>query len=148
MAEIVTTFCFGPNDKRNIEPNIWLGVSVEDQKTADERIPWLLKTPAAVRFVSVEPMLSKVIMYEDWLYEFGRGFDKQDHHYHQLIDWIICGCESGPNARLMELDWARSLRDQCQEAGVPFFFKQAMIGGKLVKMPELDGKIYEEYPEV
>ena len=89
-------------------PNVWLGTSVEDQRAADERIPHLLAVPAAVRFLSCEPLLGAV--------DFG-----------QKIDWVICGGESdtdGKSARPMHPDWARSLRDQCAAARVPFFFKQ------------------------
>jgi protein gp37 len=128
-------------------PNVWMISSVEDQKTADERIPWILKTPAAMRGISVEPMLGKIdLLKATW-------FNNPYPNKHDLppngigLDWVICGCESGPGARPMELDWARNLRDQCQEAGVPFFFKQAMINGKPVKMPELDGKVWDQYPE-
>jgi protein gp37 len=64
-----------------------------------------------------------------------------------FLHWIICGCESGPNARPMDLDWARDLRDQCQAAGVPFFLKQAMIM-EVGENAKLDGKIWDEYPEV
>jgi len=147
-------------------PNVWLGVSVEDQKTADERIPWLLKTPAAVRIVSVEPMLGKVDVskylwpvFWHWDGNFRnpeealaagayaeqkpQGLISVDRKF---IDWIICGCESGPEARSMELDWARNLRDQCRAAEVPFFLKQANIDGKLVKMPAIDGEIWDKYP--
>ena len=63
------------------------------------------------------------------------------------MDWVICGCESGPGARPFEMNWARDLRDQCQDAGVPFFFKQGREGGRLVKMPELDGVVWNQYPE-
>lgn len=102
-------------------PNLWLGVSVEDQRAADERIPLLLQTPAAVRFVSYEPALGPV--------DFNaRQFliDKRRFKYTlgRYLDWIICGGESGPGARPMHPDWARSARDQCAAAGVPFFFKQ------------------------
>ncbi|WP_276199018.1 phage Gp37/Gp68 family protein [Chelatococcus sp. XZ-Ab1] len=89
-------------------PNVWLGVSTEDQRRADERMPDLRETPAAVRFVSAEPLLG-AIDFEPWL---------------DRIDWIIAGGESGPGARPMHPDWARSIRDQCAAAGVPFFFKQ------------------------
>lgn len=89
-------------------PNLWLGVSVENQETADWRIPILLQIPAAVRFISCEPLLSPINITKE----------------NKDIDWVICGGESGPNARPMHPDWARSLRDQCQESGVPFFFKQ------------------------
>jgi protein gp37 len=103
-------------------PNIWEGVSVEDQATADERIPLLLQTPAAVRFVSLEPMLGPVDI------ERGRGFLSGNAHDNapyngQKLDWIILGGESGPGARAMNPAWARSVRDQSKAAGVPFFFK-------------------------
>lgn len=114
-------------------PNVWLGASVEDQASADERIPVLLKTPAAVRFLSCEPLLGAVDLrhvHHDDVVEIdsltgdhgvnrplaGRSKDR--------IDWVIVGGESGPKARPMHPDWARSIRDQCQGAGVPFFFKQ------------------------
>jgi protein gp37 len=113
-------------------PNVWLGVSVENQKAADERIPLLLQTPAAVRFISAEPLLGPI--------DLDRVDDCEDGYFSALdgmmccegrgwkqgpkLDWVICGGESGPGARPMHPDWARSLRDQCQAAGVPFFFKQ------------------------
>lgn len=108
-------------------PHVWLGVSVEDQRRADERIPWLLQTPAAVRFVSAEPLLGPVDI---------AGYLRRMKSTNRVpgraevteiipgLDWVICGGESGPNARPMHPDWARSLRDQCQAAGVPFLFKQ------------------------
>ena len=103
-------------------PNVWLGVSVEDQRAADERIPHLLETPAAVRFLSCEPLIGPVdlerwLVYYDSLYGEPWG-SRGDLH------WVIVGGESGPKARPMHPDWARSLRDQCVAAGVPFFFKQ------------------------
>ena len=104
-------------------PNAWLGVSIEDQATADERIPLLLQTPAAVRFVSYEPALAPIALRDEWMHlgcrptmDLPPGSGK--------CDWLICGGESGPKARPMHPDWARSVRDQCQAAGVPFFFKQ------------------------
>ena len=100
-----------------IRPNVWLGVSVENQEQADTRIPLLLKTPAAVRFLSMEPLLGPVDL-SPWLIT---DVDARDGN---LIDWVIVGGESGPNARPMHPDWVRSIRDQCQAAGVPFFFKQ------------------------
>lgn len=100
-----------------IDPNypdtrIWAGVSVENQRTADERIPILLQIPAAKRFVSVEPMLGAVNIYPTPM-----------HKGTECLDWVICGGETGPGARPMHPDWVRSLRDQSQAAGVPFFFK-------------------------
>ncbi len=137
-------------------PNVWLGVSVENQKWADVRIPKLLETPAAVRFLSVEPLLGPVDLTPVFVhpagcggtYE-GIGFVNGTHQrihrsrclnhrsrrvdrditsgateYVDRIHWVIVGGESGPGARPMHPDWARSLRDQCVAAGVPFFFKQ------------------------
>lgn len=97
-------------------PNVWLGVSAEDQQRADERIPLLLRSPAAVRFVSCEPLLGAVN-----LSDIRHG---NDPDLPVFPDWVICGGESGPNARPMHPEWARSLRDQCQAERVPFFFKQ------------------------
>lgn len=94
-------------------PNVWLGVSVEDQKWADIRIPALLDTPAAVRFLSCEPLLGHINL-----------ANRGPHSLVDDIDWVIVGGESGPGARPMHPDWARSLRDQCDAAGVPFLFKQ------------------------
>ena len=90
-------------------PNLWLGVSVEDQKTADERIPLLLEIPAAVRWVSYEPALGPV-NFQNWV---PRG-----------IDWIVMGGESGKNARPMHPKWARDVRDLCKLVSTPFWFKQ------------------------
>ena len=111
-------------------PNVWLGVTVEDQKRADLRIPALLDTPAAVRFLSCEPLLGRVRLCSCD----GAAFETQKHpfivndscplHGSVRVDWVIAGGESGPDARPMHPDWARSLRDQCQKIGVPFFFKQ------------------------
>jgi len=127
--------------------NLFLGVSAENRQRAEERIPILLQIPAAVRFVSVEPMLGPVDLtrisvptggmqvvgppsfrhidaltgYEYILDHKLRGAGTKRH---QPIDWVFCGGESGPGARPMRPDWARSLRDQCVDAGVPFFFKQ------------------------
>ncbi len=105
--------------------NIHEGVSVEDQKTADERIPILLQTPAAVRFVSAEPLLWPVdcSTYLQLPKTF-EGMMTPRQAWNVLLDWVIVGGESGPGARPMHPAWVRSLRDQCQAAGVPFFFKQ------------------------
>jgi protein gp37 len=117
-------------------PNWWLGVTAENQRTADERIPILLRIPAKVRFVSIEPMLgpvdltkmnngcgelynaltAEVTLRSDKSYKF-KTSDTDP------LDWVICGGETGPGARPMHPDWVRSLRDQCIAADVPFFFK-------------------------
>ncbi|MDO2978323.1 DUF5131 family protein [Mycobacteroides abscessus] len=98
-------------------PNVWLGVSAEDQKRADLRIPALLDTPAAVRFVSAEPLLGPIDLHGD-------PIGKDSVFWIGHLDWVIVGGESGPGARPMHPDWARSIRDQCVAAGVPFLFKQ------------------------
>jgi protein gp37 len=107
----------------NAPDNVWLGVSVEDQKRADERIPLLLQIPAKVRFLSCEPLLGSVDIAK-WLVPDECGCGGYDPAFKNCIDWVIVGGESGPNARPMHPDWARSLRDQCGEVGVRFFFKQ------------------------
>jgi len=167
--------------------NVWFGVSVEDQARADERIPNLLATPAAVRFLSCEPLLGPIdltrimeanrdecfhnrdnvpFMFKDRVWTETRGslnaltghywgedlVDGQwegwcDEHkqpspgfgepgYHEPLGWVIVGGESGPGARPMHPDWARSLRDQCAAAGVPFFFKQ---NGEYASVSEVEG---------
>ena len=102
--------------------NVWLGVSVENQTMADKRIPLLLQTRAAVRFLSCEPLLRRVDL-SNWL--FCAGVDSQGYFAKdQGIDWVVVGGESGPGARPMNPAWAVALRDECLAADVPFFFKQ------------------------
>ena len=117
-------------------PNVWLGVSVEDQKAADVRIPLLLQTPCAVRFISAEPLLGPVrltgVHNDEYDLDYLTGelietdlYSRRERlFYSERISWVIVGGESGPGARPMHPDWARSLRDQCVRARVPFFFKQ------------------------
>jgi len=113
-------------------PNVHLGVSVESQKYADERIPELLATPAAVRWVSAEPLLSEldfgsIRAYEGKyfrLFDSLREIETPDIGVRPALNWVVVGGESGPGARPMHPDWVRSIRDQCQAADVPFFFKQ------------------------
>lgn len=107
-------------------PNVWLGISAEDQARADERVPDLLSTPAAVRFVSAEPLLEP-ISFETICARDGSAHDSlrgwawgADHA--AKLDWIIVGGENGP--RDMRAEWAQSIRDQCSAAGTAFFFKQ------------------------
>lgn len=118
-------------------PNVWLGVSVEDQAAADVRIPLLLDTPAAIRWISAEPLLGPVDI-SDHLWGRANPCDDcpQDadcdcgftpRHKVTLepaLHWVVVGGESGLNARPMHPQWARDLRDQCEAAGVPFLFKQ------------------------
>lgn len=114
--------------------NVWAGTTVEDQRRADERIPWLLRVPAAVRFLSCEPLMEGVDIGE-WL-DPSAGPLMSDE---SPIDWVICGGESGGRARPFDLAWARSLRDQCAAAGVPYFFKQA--GARPVLDPATDALV-------
>lgn len=109
-------------------PNVWLGVSVEDQARALDRVPMLLETPAAKRFLSCEPLLGPVDL-SGWLGT--NDFTIVPTVRHSYVHWVIAGGESGDDARPMHPDWARSLRDQCQVAEVPFFFKQwgEWVGG-------------------
>lgn len=114
--------------------NVWLGATVVNQAEADRDVPKLLAVPARVRFLSIEPMLGPINLYRVALAE---GLDlcalrglERPHETAAYrtplgrIDWVICGGESGPKARPMHPDWARSLKQQCQAAGVPFFMKQ------------------------
>ncbi|MCW2242236.1 phage Gp37/Gp68 family protein [Azospirillum canadense] len=101
-------------------PNVWLGATVESQAMAETRIPHLLATPAAVRFVSMEPLLGPVAM-RPWLQ--GIPADAALSSYRR-VDWVIAGGESGVHARPSHPDWFRSLRDECIATGVPFLMKQ------------------------
>ena len=108
--------------------NIWLGVTAENQKRADERMPTLLQIPAAVRFVSVEPMLEPIDFNAIPPFDLLPNNEDEVTHYDapwdEYLDWVICGAETGPKARVMESEWAEDLYHQCDNAGVPFFFKK------------------------
>ena len=109
--------------------NIWWGVSVENRTHGLVRIEHLRRAPAAVRFLSIEPLLE----------DLGR-LDLRG------IDWVIVGGESGPGARPMSVDWVRGIRDQCRGAGVPFFFKQWGGVRKRETGRRLDGRTYNQFP--
>lgn len=157
-------------------PNVWLGTSVEDQPRADERVLQLLRCPAAVRFLSCEPLLAPVsFRWAEWS---PRAAELVENHLDGLraLDWVIVGGESGHRARPMDPQWARSIRDQCEEAGVPYFFKQwgewapldcrpgewprrgprftfsggqdMIRAGKKAAGRELDGRTWDQMPEV
>jgi protein gp37 len=129
----------------SLGPHIFLGVTAENQEQADKRIPILLDTPAAKRFVSCEPLLGPVNLQgdshgSDWLQGWEvvteTEYDRQGQAYPvpaqsqtERLDWCICGPENGPGKRPMDLDWARSLRDQCVSAGVPFWYKGGLLDG-------------------
>jgi protein gp37 len=100
----------------NISSNIWIGVSCEDQQQADIRIPLLLQIPAAVRFLSCEPLIGPI--------DLANYLPIMEPENGNQLHWVIAGGESGKLARPMHPEWVRSLRDQCEAANVPFFFKQ------------------------
>ena len=107
-------------------PNVWMGTTAEDQEQLEERGDHLLRCPASVRFVSAEPLLGPLAL---WAYFKGKVRDEAlailgEPPPRNGIDWVILGGESGHGARTMQPEWARSIRDQCATAGVPFFFKQ------------------------
>lgn len=135
-------------------PNVWLGTTAENQTEADRRISHLLAVPAAVRFLSCEPLLGPVDLTTIWLRRDGQRMTKLSNSLGDYVQplrgnfrdspkihWIICGGESGPNARPMHPDWARSLRDQCEAAGVAFFFKQWGEWEPTVRSDEIDTRI-------
>jgi len=126
---------FGENHERELalrkSPHIWLGVSVEDKKYGIPRIQHLRDTPAAVKFLSIEPLLE----------DLGK-FDLSG------IDWVIVGGESGPGAREMKEEWVNSILDQCREQNVQFFFKQWGGVQKSRHGRELNGRVYDEFPDI
>lgn len=142
-------------------PNVWLGVSIEDQVRANERIPVLLDTPAAVRWVSAEPLLGPLDVAE-WLGSWCAGCRRPllggDHFQGRTcgtchgptarLDWVVVGGESGPGARPMHYTWARQLRDQCAAAGVAFLFKQwgAWAPVCAIDTDALDSRLYHPAP--
>jgi protein gp37 len=151
----------GPRWWSTVLPNLWLGVSVEDQATAEERIPLLLQTPASLRWVSCEPLLGEIVL--DHLdadrshptgsfYQLnaltGRNTDmgRPCRDAERVLDWVVVGGESGPGARPMNPEWVLSIRDQCTSAGVPFFFKQWGGVRKKAAGRLLDGREWGEMP--
>ncbi len=119
--------------------NIWYGVSIEDQYHADRRLPIFLDGEVRHRFVSVEPMLEKVDLVKQY---------RQDQPFAiTMIDWVICGCESGFHARPFDVAWARFLKNQCYSFDKMFFYKQGRSFGKLIKMPMLDGQQWNQGPD-
>lgn len=119
--------------------NIWLGVSVEDQKNADERIPLLIETPAALRWLSIEPLLGPIDM-SAYMGVTPNITGEREIRF-SFVDWVVVGGESGPDARPMHPDWVRAIRDQCAAANVPFFVKQ----GSQANWPNF--KKFDGFPE-
>ena len=138
-------------------PNVWLGVSAEDQKTADLRIPVLMETPAAVRFVSAEPLLGPLRLNRLHsvcpVHDFDGGFCTGPCPHVRIPDWVIVGGESGPHARPMDEVDALNLWHDCQAAGIPFLFKQwgehdadGVRVGKKAAGRVFRGQTWDEYP--
>lgn len=143
--------------------HVWLGVSIEDRKTAAERLIWLQKTPAYLRFISYEPALGPIATalqpflspahlpgrhvklgpLNEWIVDVDGA-----HIMWRGIDWVIAGAESGPGARPMDEQWVRDVKNECVAAGVPFFYKQNVGKEKKISTPELDGRTWTEFPEV
>jgi protein gp37 len=122
-----------PADWASGYPNAWLGVTAENQSEANRRLPILRRTPGVRRFVSAEPLLESV--------NFSRWLDS--------VDWVITGCESLPGKRAgrhCDVDWVRALRDQCLASDSAFWLKQLVVDGRVVELPELDGRIWTERP--
>jgi protein gp37 len=133
-------------------PNVWLGVSVEDQRWAGIRIPALLDTPAAVRFLSCEPLLGPLDVTE-WLHESVCPIKTEDvcicdpAECEVRVDWVICGGESGPGARPMDLAWPQSIAKQCAAAGVPVHVKQLGSVWARANGADLKGGDWSLWPE-
>lgn len=119
-------FCYGAETwLREMGDRVWVGTSVEDQENADKRIPILFTIPAAIRFLSVEPLLGPVDLWAArYRYPEGHLSGAIGNWGKPGIHWVIVGGESGPDARPMQVDWARRIRDDCTAVGVPYFFKQ------------------------
>lgn len=119
--------------------NIWIGTSVENQIIAEKRIGHLIKIPAQTRFLSVEPLLGPLDLYDIYL----KGVRTQ---VLDKINWIIVGAESGPKARPMDENWVRTLRDQAVKNNIPFMYKQMVVNGEKFSLPELDGTVWNQFP--
>lgn len=136
-------------------PNVWIGVSAEDQATAGERVPLLLETPAAIHWLSAEPLLGNIDLGE-WLdpccgmpaydIQMGEPVEYCCGRRQTTLDWVVVGGESGPHARPTEADWAYQIRMQCQSAGVAFFMKQ--MDGKRKHLEDFPEELQlRQYPE-
>ncbi len=137
---------FGFKIRYHIPDNVWIGVTVENIDNL-ERIYHLVKIPHSVRFISFEPLLSRIPIAALASHLCGTGFFT-DQGYNTHVDWIIVGGETGPNARQMNIEWAKEIRDFCIQTKIPFFFKKQGGTGKDKFNRELDGEIWEQWPEV
>lgn len=123
--------CLPWSDSRDAWVHVWLGATIENQRVMEERLPHMECLPTSQIWLSCEPLLEEIA--------FPRGQG-------DCIQWVVCGAESGPKRRHMDLDWVRSLRDQCTQKHIPFFFKQKIEGRKKVSNPEIDGRRWTDLP--
>lgn len=125
--------------------NVWVGATMEDQKAYDERIMWLARVEAAVRFISMEPLIGPVSLALDGVVP--RSIRPSYTPLYEIVNWVIVGAESGPSFRPFERDWARAIRDECEQFNVPFFYKQEVDKrGKKIETPPLDGVVHAAFP--
>ena len=129
-------------------PNVWFGITTENQKAYDERLPYLVQIPAAKKFISIEPMLEEVHLSLAATCPASSTCGSYQMFY-EHINWIVLGCESGSGARPFKEQWARWIRNKCIDYEIPFFYKSgpSEATGKIVSMPTLDGKVWAEFPE-
>jgi protein gp37 len=151
-----------PGDWGEGYPNVWLGVSCENQEAADKRIPLLLCTPAAIRFISAEPLLGPINLHEielpseynisinvpGWVSALEKNHEGRYYSAPASLDWVIVGGESGPGARPFSIDWANAIVEQCRAANVPVFVKQlgahVIQGGeRRIKRDKKGGDMHE-----
>jgi len=126
---------------------IRMGVTAENQEMADKRILILLGSWSGKNFLSYEPAIGPLDLWGAKYDNPNGGKTGAITSWPGMIQWLICGAESGPAARPMDIEWARSVRDQCVAANVPFFLKQMVVDGKLNVLPELDGKVWDQFPK-
>ena len=116
--------------KDQLPNNIWLGITAENQEWWDRRKVYLASAPKSIKFISAEPLLGPLVLGDEA----------------KLLDWVITGAESGTGARFVDENWIRALRDECVSQKIKFFYKQAMVDGRVIDKPYLDGVQWLEYP--
>jgi protein gp37 len=124
-------------------PNVWLGVTTENQAMADRRLPIFLQVPAGLRWVVAEPLLGPLDLRS---YLQPATDSARNSGSPAGVGWVVTGAESGPSARPLDEDWVRNLRDQCLSVQVPFYYKQNLVQGRRVRSPRLDGQVWDQSP--
>ena len=136
-----------PDDWGDGYPNVWMGVTAENQEMADLRIPVLMNVPAETRFISCEPLIGKVNLWKNTSGEVGAPAWDGNHTFIEGIDWVIAGGESGPDARIMLTSWAEAIRFQCKISHVPFFMKQMSGNTKAEREDIPEDLLIQEFPD-